>query len=84
MVYLINFLMLILILVLSIGIGRGFDLRRPFSWLYVLCAFLIGPLLGLTTNDLKQGIMDGILLSALTIWGGPIMFRRRQQYKNKE
>jgi len=76
-----SFLILILIIIGSIGIGIGFDLKKPSSWLYVLCGFLIGPLLVTTTGDLKLGIMVGIFIALILIWFGPIALKRRQQYK---
>ena len=81
MMSLVNLLLLILILIFSISLGIGFDLRKPFNWLYVLCAFLIGPVAGITMGGIQQGISSGILFALLAIWVGPIMFRRRQQYK---
>jgi len=76
----VNLLMLILILVWSISIGVGFDLKKPFSWLYVLSGFLIGLLLT-TMSDQKFGIQVGVLLALISIWGGPLTFKRRQHYK---
>jgi membrane protease YdiL (CAAX protease family) len=76
-----SLLLLVFLIVLSVSVAIGFDLKKASSWLYVLCGFLLGLILGLTRGDLKQGIKFGIFSALFAIWGGTIMFRRRQQYK---
>lgn len=71
-----DLLILILLIILSVGVGIGFDLRKPASWLYVLCGLLIGFLLG-TTGNFKQAFVVGLTLAVVAAWGGPIMYKRR-------
>ncbi len=62
----------------AIGIYIGFDLKKPKSWFYILCGFVMGFALGLTKNDWRTGIEMGIVFAILVAYAGTMAFKQRQ------
>jgi hypothetical protein len=75
-----GYLQLILIIVSAIGLGFGTDLKKWHGWLYVLCAFMSGLLMGINIKNLAGGTVAGIIFALLLIIFGPIMLKRRKRH----
>lgn len=59
-----SILTLIILVLLVVGIAGLYndnDLKKWATWIYYLCIFSIGPILGLIRDDILSGILIGIL-----------------------
>ncbi len=54
-------IILVLLVVGITGLYNDNDLKKWATWIYYLCIFSIGPILGLIRDDILSGIMIGFL-----------------------
>ena len=73
-----GYIQLILLFVSAIGLGFGVDLKKWHSWLYIVCAFMFGLILGINTQEMTAGVVVGVFAALFLIVFGPIMLRRRR------
>jgi DNA mismatch repair protein MutH len=68
----------LLILAFALSMALGVNMKKWYGWLQVLSGFLLGSLMGSpTTQDLAGRIILGIFFGVITMWLGPIAWRRR-------
>jgi thiamine transporter ThiT len=69
-----------LALVVAFGVSIGFDLKTKRGWLVVMCGFVSGFLIGLSTQNLTAGVVTGIFLALFSMLIGPVMLRHRRRF----
>jgi len=78
---LLNFLVIFLLVVSALSIAYGVNIRKWYGWGQVFLAFLLGLLMG---TNIAERMIAGIFLAVMTAWLGPIAWKRRQQYRERE
>ncbi len=71
-----NFLVVILALNFSLTLSFGVNLKKWYGWAQVLAGFMLG-LVMIGGQNIIEGIFAGVLLALITIWLGPIVWRRK-------
>jgi len=62
---------------------KGFDLKRPSSWLYGAICFLSGFLIAFSsTNNPIEGLKLGCIFAFVMLIGGAAMRRHKQKYSS--
>jgi hypothetical protein len=62
------------LLIVSLSMGFGVNLEKWYGWAQVLSGFLLGFLTG---QSLAERMIIGIFFALLTMWLGPIAWKRR-------
>ena len=60
-------------LIVAVSMGLGVNLKKWYGWAQVFSGFLLGFLIG---QNLAERIIIGIFLALLTMWLGPIAWKR--------
>ena len=71
---LISGLYILLTIMCSLTLAFGANLKKWYGWAQVLAGFLLGFLTG---QNLAERMIIGIFLALLTMWLGPIVWKRR-------
>jgi hypothetical protein len=78
-----------MLVICTVGIMIGLDLKKPVSWLFVLCGFIMGFTFGISKDNWRLGIGAGIVSAILVIYAGNMIFIQKRFlkdrfYKNKK
>jgi hypothetical protein len=74
---------LILLTISAIGVFIGFDPKKWINWVYGVCGFLSGLLIGSLRNDLKGGIIIGVIFAIAIMVSGMMIHWQREYYGKK-
>jgi hypothetical protein len=62
-------------IIVALSMGFGVNLKKWYGWAQVLSGFLLGFLMG---QNLTERMISGLFFGLLTLWLGPIAWKRRQ------
>ncbi len=74
--------LIIFAVVFGISVFMGLDLKRTSSWLFGLCGFICGFVIGLVDLDVLAGLQLGVIFTFIIMFGGAIMRLHNQRNKN--
>ena len=60
----------------------GLDLRKWYSWAIGAFGFIVGFLLGLTSNNRTEAITAGLMVAAVTLISGAVTWSNKQRSRS--
>ncbi len=79
-----NALIIILVFIEAFSMAFGVNIKKWYGWAQVSSGFLIGFLMGVSTQNVIAGIITGFFLALLTLLLGSVVWHRWQRFKGPE
>lgn len=70
----------ILTIIGGVGVFLGLNPRKWYSWLFGVCGFTSGFIVGLLRADIKGGLGMGVFFGLAVMFGGITIYWQRKRY----
>jgi hypothetical protein len=74
------FIAIILAIICLVGVITGIDLKKRSNWLFVLCGFLLGVLMGLSNGDFSAAVGFGFGAAITVAYSGEMVRRHKTMF----
>jgi hypothetical protein len=71
------------LVICAIGVFKGLNPKKWVNWMYGVCGFISGLLIGSLREDIKGGVIIGVVFMFAVMFSGTIIFWQRQYYGKK-